>query len=84
MLPEKIKKRALSVAHEYGISFGELVRRSIEKMIHETQNEIPFDRDNDSLFKEMKLLATQTQSQIIDASTNHDDYLYHPKGLRKN
>ncbi len=77
VLPENIKSIAVKNAQAEGISFGEFVRKSLEASIRvkSKENKI-YSRKHDSLFSGMKRLARSTKPGVIDASVNHDKYLY--------
>jgi len=69
MLPEELKRRAQERASADGISFGELVRRSLAA----TVSTPPPQRTEDPLFADSGTYLGQAPS---DLSEEHDQYLY--------
>jgi plasmid stability protein len=69
MLPEELKHRAQERAAAAGISFGELVRRSLAA----TVSTPPLERTEDPLFADSGAYLGQAPS---DLSEEHDQYLY--------
>lgn len=69
MLPGDLKEKAMFKAHEMGISFGELIRKSIKSFIDEIDIEVKIDPflDDDEIY---------TGEVESDISLNHDKYLY--------
>ena len=69
MLPDGLRAQAQQRASEEGISFGELVRRSLyEKILRE-----PSEIREDPLFRDDEVYTGSTPS---DLATDHDRYLY--------
>ncbi len=69
MLPEELKRQAQERAAAAGISFGELVRRSLTN----TVSKPPLERTEDPLFADSGTFLGQAPS---DLSEEHDLYLY--------
>jgi len=69
MLPEELKRQAQERARVAGISFGELVRRSLTA----TVSTPPPNRVEDPLFADSGTYLGQVPS---DLSEEHDQYLY--------
>jgi len=69
MLPQDLKMRALKSANMMGVSFGQLVRESLERALN--------DRDDilseDSLFADDAVFRGDSPA---DLAKNHDSYLY--------
>lgn len=67
LLPTALKNQALRLAHEMGISLGELIRSSIElRCTKQLAKEDPF-------FTDKHIHSGKTSN---DVARNHDDYLY--------
>lgn len=69
MLPEELKRQAQERAMATGISFGELVRRSLT----DTVSAPPPQRTEDPLFADSGVYLGEAPS---DLSKEHDQYLY--------
>ena len=69
MLPTDLKRKAQQLAHHRGISFGELVRESLEAALESHGGEIR----EDLLFSDMAVYGGPAPSSL---STDHDDFLY--------
>lgn len=69
MLPEELKRQAQERAMAAGISFGELVRRSLTA----TVSTPPPERTEDSLFADSGIYLGEAPSNL---SKEHDQYLY--------
>ncbi|RLE27856.1 MAG: hypothetical protein DRJ61_12635 [Acidobacteria bacterium] len=69
MLPEELKRQAQEQAMAAGISFGELVRRSLTA----TVSTPPPERREDPLFADSGIFLGEAPSDI---SQEHDQYLY--------
>jgi len=69
MIPFELKIKALERARQMGLSFGELIRLGLKKMVQTT---IDLGVD-DPLFIDK---STFTHQAPKDLSTNHDEYLY--------
>ncbi len=69
MLPEELKRQAQERAMAAGISFGELVRRSLTI----TVSTPPPERTEDPLFADSSIYQGEAPA---DLSKNHDQYLY--------
>ena len=74
MLPQDLKLQAERHAREMGISFGELIRESLEAMLSGSDERRPMV---DPLFSDD---AVYVGKAPIDLSVNHDRYLYGEKG----
>ncbi|MGD8331959.1 MAG: CopG family transcriptional regulator [Acidobacteriota bacterium] len=68
MLPADLKTRAMRVARERGISFGELLRRALEATV-----QAPPDEYEDPVFADA---AVFEGSAPADLAAEHDGYLY--------
>jgi hypothetical protein len=68
MLPEELKVRAQDKARELGMSFGELLRESLERRLG-----VPGDRLEDPLFANVPVYDGPAPE---DLSEEHDRYLY--------
>ena len=68
MLPADLKARAMRAARERGISFGELLRRSLEAAL-----QAPDCRYADRLFEDAAVFDGPAPA---DLATGHDGYLY--------
>ena len=69
MLPTHLKSKAQQLAHHRGISFGELVRESLEAALESHGSEIR----EDLLFSDTAVYDGPAPSSL---STDHDDFLY--------
>ena len=69
MLPADLKHKAQQLAHERGISFGELVRESLVAALQNHQGEIR----EDLLFGDSAVYGGPAPSRL---STDHDAFLY--------
>ena len=69
MLPEELKRQAQERAAAAGISFGELVRRSLTNAVSTP----PLERTKDPLFADSGAFLGQAPSNL---SEEHDQYLY--------
>ncbi len=69
MLPTDLKARSERRARDLGISFGELVRRSLVRWLDETASPAA----QDALYADAVVSAADTPS---DLSAHPDDYLY--------
>jgi len=75
VLPALLKQRAVARARDQGISFGELVRRALEKALSP-----PEDRGRkgkpagDPFWDNLKVC----EGGPSDVALHHDDYLYGP------
>ena len=70
MLPDELKARAERRAFERGISFGQLVRESVEVALSSTDEE---QRAKDPLFADDAIYHGQAPADLSEA---HDEYLY--------
>lgn len=69
MLPEDLKRRAQALARRRGVSFGELVRGSLEATLRGDAGEVA----EDTLFSDS---AVYDGAVPEDLSERHDRYLY--------
>jgi len=65
LIPEDLKLRAVERAKSDNMSFGEFVRRALEKSLQDT--------DSDPFWNDKAVFRGEVPS---DYSENHDDYLY--------
>jgi DNA-binding transcriptional ArsR family regulator len=68
MLPEDLRRRALSRAKQKGVSLGELVRDSLDA----TLPAVSYDAERDPLFEDV----IYDGPSPADVSAKHDKYLY--------
>ena len=78
MLPQSLKVQAAEYARNLGLSLGELIRKSLERVLGDTPGN---DSKGDPLFDSKAVFRGSTPR---DLSLKHDDYLYGEKirGLR--
>ena len=69
MLPSELKGRALRQAKKMGVSFGALVRESLEVFLSRSSD----SADDDPLFADKAVFSGDAPS---DLSRDHDRYLY--------
>jgi hypothetical protein len=69
MLPADLKARSERRAREIGISMGELVRRSLVRLLDETAA----PASDDALYADAVVSAAETPRDLAE---RHDDYLY--------
>jgi hypothetical protein len=67
MLPDDLRRRAISRARERGVSLGELIRESLDASVP-----IRYDATQDPLFADVVFDGPAPR----DLSTRHDEYLY--------
>lgn len=68
MLPEALRRRALSRARQKGVSLGELIRDSLDAALPA----VSYDVDHDPLFEDVIFDGPAP----ADGSTDHDKYIY--------
>ena len=68
MLPEALRRRALSRAKQKGVSLGELIRDSLDAALPP----VTYDAERDPLFEDVIFDGPAP----ADGSSNHDKYLY--------
>ena len=68
MLPESLRRRALSQARQKGVSLGELIRDSLDAALPA----VSYDPESDPLFENV----VYDGPAPTDVSTKHDKYLY--------
>ena len=69
VLPSTLKTRAMARAKDQGISFGELVRRAVEKHVQEKAG----PKTGDPFWDNLTSYDVQSPA---DLAARHDDYLY--------
>jgi hypothetical protein len=69
MLPTELKAKAERRAYELGVSFGELVRESLENALESREER----RTEDPLFKDDAVYRGSTPRDLAE---RHDEYLY--------
>ena len=73
MLPDDLKMQAYNRARVMGISLGELIRKSLETILSQRDEEKPTE---DSLFADNAVYEGKAPKYL---SRNHDKYLYREK-----
>ena len=68
MLPEALRRRALSRAKQKGVSLGELIRDSLDAALPA----VTYDVEHDPLFEDV----IYDGPAPADGSSHHDKYLY--------
>jgi hypothetical protein len=68
MLPEGLRRRALSRARQKGVSLGELIRDSLDAALPA----VSYDGDRDPLFEDV----IYDGPAPADGSSKHDKYIY--------
>ena len=71
VLPLPLKQRASERARQLGISFGEFVRRAVDRAIRETAP--PRGKRQDPFWGDRAVFRSDVPK---DLSTRHDHYLY--------
>ncbi len=69
MLPPELKARAERRAYELGVSFGELVRETLQGALESGEER----RTDDPLFKDEAVYKGKTPKNLAE---RHDEYLY--------
>jgi hypothetical protein len=75
VLPDPLKQRAVARAREQGISFGEFVRRAVEKMLSAPPRGDHKKKTGDPFWDNFETY----DGGPSDAAAHHDDYLYGEK-----
>jgi Arc/MetJ-type ribon-helix-helix transcriptional regulator len=75
VLPDNLKAQAMKTAQAKGISFGELVREAIEKLLA-TSGEDASQRSRRQAIAAMLQFAETAPAGPADLSERLDDYLY--------
>ncbi|HEY7303386.1 MAG TPA: hypothetical protein VH601_04705 [Bryobacteraceae bacterium] len=75
VLPNSLKQRAIARAREQGISFGEFVRRAVEKMLSAPPRGAGREKTGDRFWDNLEIY----DGGPSDAAAHHDDYLYNGK-----
>ncbi len=73
MLPPELKARAERRAYELGVSFGELVRETLQGALESGEER----RTDDPLFKDEAVYKGNTPKDLAE---RHDEYLYGDEG----
>jgi hypothetical protein len=71
MLPEELRRRAISRAKQKGVSLGELIRDSLDSALPH----VSYDIGKDPLFEDVIYDGPAPR----DLSRRHDEYLYDKK-----
>jgi len=71
MLPEDLRRRAISRARQRGVSLGELIRESLDAAVPDVR----YEAGPDPLFADVVFDGPAPR----DLSTRHDKYLYDEK-----
>jgi hypothetical protein len=72
VLPAPLKQRAVASAREQGISFGEFVRRAVEKMLTAPPRGTARKKTGDPFWDNLKVY----EGGPPDVAARHDEYLY--------
>ena len=72
MVPVELKVKAIRLARQMGVSFGEIVRTSLEETVLKRKGKRG-ERKNDSFFSDK---AAFSGPWPRDGAKNHDKYLY--------
>ena len=72
VLPPRLKQRAVARAREQGISFGEFVRRAVEKLLTTPPRGAAEKKTGDPFWDNLKVY----ERGPMDLAARHDDYLY--------
>jgi hypothetical protein len=72
VLPAPLKQRAVARAREQGISFGEFVRRAVEKMLIAPPRGTGRKKIADPFWDNLRIY----EGGPTDLAARHDDYLY--------
>lgn len=72
MLPLDLKERTMRLARQLGVSFGELVRTSLETVVSRRDGKRR-DRKHDPLLADTRVFRGSAPK---DLAANHDKYLY--------
>ena len=75
VLPGSLKQRAVARAREQGISFGEFVRRAVEKMLSAPPRGVGKKKTGDPFWDNLETYA----GGPTDVAARHDEYLYSGK-----
>jgi hypothetical protein len=75
VLPDPLKQRAIARAREQNISFGEFVRRAVEKMLSAPPRGDGKRKTGDPFGDNLEI----HDGGPSDAAAHHDDYLYNDK-----
>jgi hypothetical protein len=73
VLPAPLKERAVARAREQGISFGEFVRRAVEKVVTVPPRGAAARKTGDPFWDNLK---TYDGGGPRDVAAHHDEYLY--------
>ena len=72
VLPDRLKQRAVARAREQGISFGEFVRRAVEKMFTSPPRGTTKKKTGDPFWDNLEVY----DGGPSDLAARHDEYLY--------
>ena len=72
MLPPELKMRAQRLAHQDGVSLGDLIRRALDAWLRGSQGS-PASTGKDPLFADEEVWTGDVPA---DLSQDHDRYLY--------
>lgn len=75
VLPDALKQRAVARAREQDISFGEFVRRAVERMLSAPPRGDGRKKTGDPFWDNLEIY----DGGPTDAAAHHDDYLYNGK-----
>jgi hypothetical protein len=75
VLPGPLKERAIARAREQGISFGEFVRRAVERMLSAPPRGGGRKKIGDPFWDNLEIY----EGGPSDVAARHDDYLYNGK-----
>lgn len=75
VLPDPLKRRAVARAREQGISFGEFVRRAVEKTLSAPPRGEDKKKTGDRFWDNLEIY----DGGPSDAAARHDAYLYNDK-----
>jgi len=73
MLPAELKDKTMRMARQLGISFGEMVRTTLEQAVSRGAGGRRRDRSKDPLLSDCAVFQGEGPT---DLSVNHDKYLY--------
>jgi hypothetical protein len=82
VLPEDIKAQAMKRARARGISFAELIREALARLLSEPDGEDTARRERREAIEGMLNFARHARPGPRDLSENLDDYVYGGKAVR--
>jgi Arc/MetJ family transcription regulator len=83
VLPEDVKAQAMKRARAQGISFGELIREALARLLREPGGEDEGRRKRRQAIEAMLRFGRRANPGPKDLSSNLDDYLYGDKPIRR-